>query len=55
VNVSASIGVALRADASAGADEFIQQADVAMYEAKRAGKGRVARSAPVSLEHGPVA
>ncbi len=55
VVVGASIGVALRADASAGADELIQQADVAMYEAKRAGKGRVARSAPVSLEHGPVA
>jgi diguanylate cyclase (GGDEF)-like protein len=55
VSVSASIGVAVRVDASAGADELIQEADGAMYEAKRAGKGRVVRSAPVSLERGPVA
>jgi diguanylate cyclase (GGDEF)-like protein len=55
VNVSASIGVAVRADGSAGADELIQEADEAMYEAKRAGKGRVVRSTPVSLRRGPVA
>lgn len=53
--VSAPIVVAVRADASTGADELIQEADVAMYEAKRAGKGRVDRSAPVSLGSGPVA
>ena len=55
VSVSASIGVALRAGGSTGADKLIQEADVAMYAAKRAGKGRVVRSAPVSLENGPVA
>jgi diguanylate cyclase (GGDEF)-like protein len=55
VTVSASIGVALRADPSAGIDEFIGEADEAMYEAKRAGKNRVVRSRPVSLSGGPVA
>ena len=56
VNVSASIGVALCADATTGADALIHEADEAMYEAKSAGKGRVARSAPVSLGiRGPVA
>jgi diguanylate cyclase (GGDEF)-like protein len=55
VNISASIGVALRADGSGGADELVHEADEAMYQAKRAGKGRVVRSAPVSLGHGPVA
>ena len=55
VNVSASIGIASRADASIGADELIKEADEAMYEAKRAGKGRVVRSTPVSLGSGPVA
>ncbi len=55
VNVSASIGIASRADASIGADELIKEADEAMYEAKRAGKGRVKRSTPVSLRSGPVA
>lgn len=55
MNLSVSIGVAVRANASIGADALIQEADAAMYEAKRAGKGRVVRSAPVSLEHGPVA
>lgn len=55
VTVGASIGVALRADASAGIDEFIVEADEAMYEAKRAGKNRVVRARPVSLSGGPVA
>ncbi len=56
VNVSASIGIAVRSDAKSGADELIQEADTAMYQAKRAGKGRVVRSAPVSLGvRGPVA
>jgi diguanylate cyclase (GGDEF)-like protein len=53
--VSASIGVAVRADASAGVDELINEADEAMYEAKRAGRNRVVRSRPVSLSGGPVA
>ena len=56
VNVSASIGIAVRSDAKGSADELINEADAAMYEAKRTGKGRVARSAPVSLGvRGPVA
>ena len=49
VNVSASIGVAVRTDATTDVDSLIHEADEAMYQAKRAGKGRVARSAPVSL------
>ncbi len=55
VNVSASIGIAQRADANFSADAIIQEADEAMYQAKHAGKGRVVRSAPVSLRSGPVA
>jgi len=46
---------AKRLSRGTGADAFIQEADAAMYEAKRAGKGRVVRSAPVSLSRGPVA
>ena len=44
VNMSASIGVALRADAESSVAALVQDADAAMYEAKRAGKGRVVRS-----------
>jgi diguanylate cyclase (GGDEF)-like protein len=55
VNVSASIGIASRAEANVDADDLIREADEAMYEAKRAGKGRVMRSTPVSLRSGPVA
>ena len=56
MNVSASIGIAVQADAKTGAEALIHQADAAMYEAKRAGKGRAVRSAPVSLGvRGPVA
>ena len=55
VNLTASIGVASRADANTSADALINEADEAMYEAKRAGKARVVRSTPVSLRSGPVA
>jgi diguanylate cyclase (GGDEF)-like protein len=56
VSVSASIGIAAQADATSGAEALIHQADAAMYDAKRAGKGRAMRSAPVSLGvRGPVA
>jgi diguanylate cyclase (GGDEF)-like protein len=46
VSVGASIGMAMRADDSTGTDTLIAEADAAMYEAKRAGKGRVVRSRP---------
>jgi diguanylate cyclase (GGDEF)-like protein len=56
VSVGASIGVALRAKGGLGAESLTNEADAAMYEAKRAGKGRVVRSTPVSLGvRGPVA
>jgi diguanylate cyclase (GGDEF)-like protein len=56
VNVSASIGIAVQTDATTGAEALIHEADAAMYEAKRAGKGRAMRSTPVSLGvRGPVA
>jgi diguanylate cyclase (GGDEF)-like protein len=48
-NMSASIGVAIRADDSTGTDTLLAEADAAMYEAKRAGKGRVVRSRPAVL------
>jgi len=40
VAASVSVGVAFRSAAGATVDELIQEADAAMYEAKRAGKGR---------------
>ena len=56
VNVGASIGIAVQADGKTGADAFIHEADAAMYEAKRAGKGRAVSATPVSLGvRGPVA
>ena len=43
VPVSASVGVAVLAaeDATVSADDMLRRADVAMYQSKRAGKGRV--------------
>ena len=40
INVSASIGITLWPDDGDQADELIKTADIAMYEAKRRGKGR---------------
>ncbi len=40
--MSASIGVALRADDSTGTDTLLAEADAAMYEAKR-GKAALCR------------
>ena len=56
VNVGASIGIAIRSKGGLGPDALINEADTAMYEAKRSGKGRVVRSAPLSFGvRGPVA
>jgi diguanylate cyclase (GGDEF)-like protein len=56
VDIGASIGVALRAKGGLSAESLTHEADVAMYEAKRSGKGRVVRSAPLSFGvRGPVA
>jgi diguanylate cyclase (GGDEF)-like protein/PAS domain S-box-containing protein len=40
VNVSASVGMAISTPLDRGADQFLRKADLAMYEAKRGGKGR---------------
>ena len=42
LSVTASIGVALRTDPALGESELVRNADIAMYAAKRAGKGRFA-------------
>ena len=44
-----SIGVALRAEDSTGTETLLAEADAAMYEAKRAGKGRVVTSREAAL------
>jgi diguanylate cyclase (GGDEF)-like protein len=46
VSISASIGLVCTADFSGGAGELLSAADVAMYEAKKGGAGRVAGYAP---------
>ncbi len=46
VRVSASIGVALCTADGATADELVREADLAMYAAKQAGKGRTVRFSP---------
>ena len=42
LSVTMSIGVALRTDTSIGESELVRNADIAMYAAKRSGKGRFA-------------
>ena len=54
VVASASIGVALSSAAGTTADELVQEADVAMYQAKRAGKGRAVLFDP-GLREAPAA
>ncbi|HSO29140.1 MAG TPA: sensor domain-containing diguanylate cyclase [Candidatus Sulfomarinibacteraceae bacterium] len=46
INASISIGVALRTAHGATVDDLVQEADAAMYEAKRTGKGRAVRFSP---------
>ncbi len=45
VRISASIGAAVRDATGSSADELVREADLAMYEAKRTGKGRAVRFA----------
>ncbi len=52
VHLSASIGVA-RSDAVDDPGRFVQIADLAMYEAKRAGRNRVAVYDASSVDNGP--
>lgn len=40
VNISASIGIAVYPESATTAEDLLQQADAAMYAAKKAGKGR---------------
>jgi diguanylate cyclase (GGDEF)-like protein/PAS domain S-box-containing protein len=40
--LSASVGVRINADAGASAEELLRDADLALYDAKQAGRGRVA-------------
>jgi len=46
VRVGASIGVAVFPEDGRDVDELLSRADTAMYRAKRAGRGRVARWSP---------
>jgi diguanylate cyclase len=48
VEVGASVGIALNTDA--GEDDLVERADVAMYEAKRAGRGCFVMHRPGSGE-----
>jgi len=48
--VGVSIGVAL-SEPTSSADELLNRADAAMYEAKAQGKGRVSLSAPDRTAH----
>ncbi|MNC80954.1 RNase II stability modulator [compost metagenome] len=55
VQVSTSIGIAF-ADGQQGVDTLIHQADIAMYQAKHAGKGcyRIFGATAVSVEQASV-
>jgi len=46
VSTSISVGVAIRSGDGATADELVQEADAAMYEAKRTGKRQAVRFFP---------
>jgi diguanylate cyclase (GGDEF)-like protein len=46
LSVTASIGVAFRTDETLGESELVRNADIAMYAAKRGGKGRFATFEP---------
>jgi diguanylate cyclase (GGDEF)-like protein/PAS domain S-box-containing protein len=50
LDISASVGVALSGKKEVGADALVQQADAAMYESKRAGRGRLSLYQPVGGE-----
>jgi diguanylate cyclase (GGDEF)-like protein/PAS domain S-box-containing protein len=52
VFASASVGMALSTPQDRGVEEFLRKADLAMYEAKRAGKHRAELYAP-ELDRGP--
>ena len=50
LDVTASVGVALQHDLTASGDQLQRRADAAMYEAKEAGRNRVATSLTTSLQ-----
>jgi diguanylate cyclase (GGDEF)-like protein len=50
VRISASVGVAMLGDANGSLDTVLQQADAALYDAKRSGKGQ-ARVYDASAQH----
>ena len=50
LSVTASLGIAIRSDDTTGETELVRNADIAMYVAKRSGKGRSAIFEP-SMHH----
>lgn len=50
--ITVSIGVAMGDPADPGIDGLIRRADRALYEAKRAGRNRVAGAPPATADHG---